>query len=81
MQEKLIKKLLNALPIKIDKNSHILEHCHEIQHSQVWKTYFKILNDNYRNNIKREIGEVLHMQTIKPTLNAKEKSIKLNLYN
>ena len=56
---------------KWDKNFHIPEH---------FSKNFKILNSNYRNNIKRKISKALYIQKIKPFLNVKRK-IKLNLYN
>ena len=66
---------------KRDKKSHLLKHARENGHNHVWKDDFKILNSNYRNSIKRKISEALYIRQLKPTLNVKEKSIKLNLYN
>ena len=41
-----------------------------------------ILDSGYRNNTrKRKIAEALMIKIIKPSLNAKEKSVKLKLFN
>ena len=66
---------------KRDKSSHLVKHDRENQRTHVWKDDFKILNGNYKSNIKRKITEALHIRTLKPTLNVKEKSIRLELYN
>ena len=67
---------------KRDKSSHLLKHARESQHTHVWKDNFIILNANYKNNIKRKISETLYIRTlIKPTLNVKEKLIRLELCN
>ena len=48
----------------------------------VWVNDFTILNSNCRSKIKRKISEsVFIIRSKKLTLNAKETSIKLNLFN
>ena len=42
---------------------------------------FKILNSNNKSSVKRKISEALYIRALKPTLNVKEKSIRLELYN
>ena len=66
---------------KRNKSSHLLKHAHESQHTQVWKDDFKILHGNYKISVKRKISEALYIRTLKPTLNVKEKSVRLELYN
>ena len=66
---------------KRNKSSHLLKHAHESQHTQVRKDDFKILNGNYKISVKRKISEALYIRTLKPTLNVKEKSVRLELYN
>ena len=66
---------------KRDKGSHLLKHTRESQHTLVWKDDFKILNGNYKSSVKRRISEALYIGTLKPTLNVKEKAIRLELYN
>ena len=61
---------------KRDKNSHLLKHS---QH--VWENDFKVLGNNYHSNFKRKISEALFIKQLKPSLNVKEKSIQLQLYN
>ena len=65
----------------MDKSSHLLKHARQSQHTHVWKDDFKILNGNYKSSVKRKISEALYIRTLKPTLNVKEKSIRLELYN
>ena len=64
---------------KRGKTSHLLKHVCESQHNHVWKNDFEIPNDNYKSSIKRKISETLYNRTLKPTLNVKEKSIRLEL--
>ena len=63
------------------KSSHLLKHARENQHTHVWNDDFKIPNGNYKSSMKRKISEALYIRTLKPTLNVKEKSIRLELYN
>ena len=64
-----------------DNKSHILKHSREQKHEHVWKDNFKIIGTNYKNNIKREISEALHIKQRKPSLNIQVKSFNLKLYN
>ena len=66
---------------KRDKSSHLLKHAWESQHIHVWNGNFKILNGNYKSNIKTKISEVLYIRALKSTLNVKEKSVRLELHN
>ena len=66
---------------KRDKSLHLLEHARESQHTHVWNDDFKILNSNYKSSIKRKISEALYIRTLRSTLNVKEKSVRLELYN
>ena len=63
------------------KSSHVLKHARESQHTHVWKDDFKILNGNYKSSVKTKISELLYIRTLKPSLNVKEKSIRLELHN
>ena len=64
-----------------DKSLHQLKDARESQNTHVWKDDFKILNGNYKSSVKRKISETLYLRTLKQTLNAKEKSIRLELNN
>ena len=66
---------------KHDKNSHLLKHSREKNHQHVWENNFKVLGNNYCSNFKRKISEALFIKQLKPSLNVKEKSIQLQLYN
>ena len=66
---------------KRDKSSHLLKHAQESQHTHIWKDDFKILSGNYKSSVKRKISEALYIKTLQPTLNVKEKSMILELYN
>ena len=66
---------------KRDKNSHPLQHAQNKKQEHVWVNDFTILNGNYRSKIKRKISESLYMRSKNPTLNTKETSMKLNLFN
>ena len=66
---------------KRDKSSYLLKHARESQHTHVWKDDFKILNGNGKSNTKGKISEALYIRTLKPTLNVKEKSIRLESYH
>ena len=65
----------------MDKHSHLLKHARQSQHTYVCEDDFKILNGNFESSVKRKISEALYIRTLKPTLNVKEKSIRLELYN
>ena len=64
-----------------DKNSHFLKHAREKGHNHGWENDFKILGNNYQSNMKRKISKCLYTRQLKPTLNAHEKSIPLQLLN
>ena len=66
---------------KCDKISHLLKHAHEKNHQHVWENDFKVLGNKYCSNFKRKITEALFIKQLKPSLNVKEKSIQLQLYN
>ena len=66
---------------KRDKNSHILKHSREEGYTHVWDGDFKVLDNNYRSAFKRKISEALFIKQLKPSLNVKEKSIRLHLCN
>ena len=66
---------------KRDNNSHLLKHAHESQHTHIWEDDFKILSGNYKSCVKRKVSEALYIRIFKPTLNVKEKSVRLELYN
>ena len=66
---------------KRDKNSYPLQHAQNKKHAHVWVNDFTILNSNYRSKIKTKISEFLYVRSKKPTLNTKETSMKLNIFN
>ena len=66
---------------KSSKSSHLLKYACEIQHNYIWKDDFKILIGNYKSRAKRKINGALYIRRLKPTLNIKEKSIRLEVYN
>ena len=66
---------------KREKNSHLLKHSHDAGHNHVWYKDFKVLCTNYRFTFKRKISEALFIKQLKLSLNVKEKSIELHLYN
>ena len=47
----------------------------------MWENDFKVLGNNYRSNFKRKINEALFIKQLKPSLNIKDKSIQVQLYN
>ena len=50
---------------KRNQNSHILKHSCGSNHSHVWRNNLKILNSNYRNNIKGSLVKHFNIQTDK----------------
>ena len=65
-----------------DQHSHLVKHAIENNHLPVVKGDFTILDSGYRNNTrKRKIVEALMIKVIRPSLNAKEKSVELKLFN
>ena len=66
---------------KRDKNFHLLKHSREKDHQHVWGNNFKVLGNNYSSNFERKISGALFIKQLKPSLNVKEKSVQLQLYN
>ena len=66
---------------KRDKNSHLLKHSREKNHQHVWENHFKVLGNTYRSNFKRKISEAIFIKQFKPSLNVKDNSTQLQLYN
>ena len=64
-----------------DNNSHILRHSNGEGHIHVWDKDFKALDHNYSSAFKRKISEALFIKHSKPSVNVKEKKIRLHLYN
>jgi hypothetical protein len=65
-----------------DKNSHLVKHSIESEHSAVDTANFEIIGNSYRhNNKKRRIAEALFVKKLKPSLNVQEKSVPLKLFN
>ena len=56
---------------KRDKNSNILKHSREEDHSHIWDKNFKVLRKIYCSTLKRNISEVLFIKQLKPSLNVK----------
>ena len=54
--------------VKRDKNSHMIKHSHEEDHSHVWDKEFQVLHNNYCSAFKRKIREALLMKQLKPSL-------------
>ena len=66
---------------KQDKNLHLIKHSIEKNHQHVWENDFKVFGNYYQSSFKSEISEVLFIRQLKLSLNIKEKSIQLQLYN
>ena len=65
-----------------DKNSHILKHQIEKEHSFPQYHNFKVISGGFRNNTKRiKLSEVLWINACRASLNKQEKSIPLKLFN
>ena len=65
-----------------DQHSHLVKHAIENNHLPVVKGDFTIVDSDYRNNTrKRKIVEALMIRVKKPSLNAKEKSVELKIFN
>ena len=65
-----------------DQHPHLVKHAIENNHLPAVKGDFTILDSVYRNNTrKRKIAEALMIKVKKPSLNAKEKSVELKLFN
>ena len=64
-----------------DKSSHLVKHSIESGHDPVCDGNFRILDKGYNNTFKRKVAEALLIKKHKPSLNIKEKSVKLELFN
>ena len=66
---------------KRDKNSHLLKHFREKNHQHVRENDLIVLGNNYHSNFKSKISEAFIMKQLKPSLNIKDISFQLQLYN
>ena len=65
-----------------DPHSHLVKHVIENNHLPTAKGDVTVLDSGYKNNTcKRKIAEALMITVKRPPLNAKEKSVELNLFN
>ena len=65
-----------------DEHSNLVKRAIENNHLPVVKDDFTKLEGGYRNNThKRKIAETLMIKVIRPSLNTKEKSVELKLFN
>ena len=65
-----------------DPRSHLVKYVIENNHLPSVNADFSILDSGYRNkNRKRKIAEELMIKVIRPSLNSKEKSVELKLFN
>ena len=65
-----------------DINSHLYKHSIETGHQALEISDYRIIGNRYGNNWnKRKIAEALLIKELKPTLNKKDKSIPLKLFN
>ena len=65
-----------------DQHSNLVKRAIENNHLPVVKDDFTKLEGGYRNNThKRKIAETLMIKVIRPSLNTKEKSAELKLFN
>ena len=65
-----------------DQHFHLVKHAIENNDLPVVKGDFTILNSGYRKNTRqRKIAEALMIKVKRPSLNAKEKSVELKLFN
>ena len=65
---------------KRDKNSHLLKHPREKKHQHMWENGFKVLDNKYHPNFQRKISEAFFIKQLKPSLNVKNKSNQMQLY-
>ena len=64
-----------------DQHSNLVKHAIENNHLPVVKSDFTISDSGHRSNTrKRKIAEALIIKVIRPSLNAKEKSVELKLF-
>ena len=64
-----------------DKKSHMLQHTLQSGHTSVLLNEFKILRKDFNKRVKRKISEALLSKQYRPTLNAQENPISLELSN
>ena len=65
-----------------DKKSHMLQHTLQSGYPSVLLNEFKILGKGFNNNrVKMKTSEVLLIKQYRPTLNAQENPISLELFN
>ena len=65
-----------------DRNSHSLKASVESRHDLVLKNDFRIIGKGYKNNTsRRKIAEAIFKKKMKASLNIKDKSLKLELFN
>ena len=65
-----------------DQQSHLVKHAIENNHLPVVAEDFTLLDRGYRNNTRKtKTAEVLMIKFIRPSLNAKENSVELKLFN
>ena len=65
-----------------DSKSYVYKHSIEAGHRSPDINYFKVKGSNFHKNVfKRKIAEVLLIKILKPTLNKKEQSIELKVFN
>ena len=64
-----------------DKSSHLVKYSIESGHDPVSHGNFRILDKGYNSTFKRKVAEALLIKKHKPSLNIKEKSVKLELFN
>ena len=64
------------------KHSHLFKHASNENHKHVDLDNIKVIDSGYHNNrLKRKISEALYIKQYKPTLNTREQSMQLKLFN
>ena len=63
-----------------DKNSHIFLHSKTTKHPRAKEKDFEVLASNYPNRRKRRLCEAMYIRDLKPKLNKKKDSYKLQLF-
>ena len=65
-----------------DPNLHLFKHSVKSAHPVSDMNSYKIIEKGYRNNVrKRKVAEALLIKQMKPTLNKKDNSVELKLFN
>ena len=65
-----------------DPNLHLSKHSVKSAHPVSDMNSYKIIEKGYRNNVrKRKVAEALLIKQMKPTLNKKDNSVELKLFN